>query len=377
MGSRPAPTRPVRVLAAAAAALAVPAAAVPITATPAASAAPRRTAPHWRVYTTIAVPGTALNDVVALPGGTAWAGGQSAARAPVLYHFAGGRWRAVRLTGASGTFVASLSGTSAANVWAAIASADAVAHLSSRGWSTVSFGPTPVSKVDSVLTLGSKDTWVFTSTPSSRDGLAHHFNGSAWRTTRLPAVATSGSTASPASASSPRNIWTWAYDAAAARYETMRYNGSRWRVFRIPAHLAPANQLIKPQRMLAVSPDDVWATAYTTSLGVAGPVILLHWQGHGWTKVTGGLPSGALLGPIARDGRGGIWLGAVRQDSSPVLLHYLRGTWTAYPVPPDRAGAIVPAGLSLIPGTRKLWGAGALSPTTLGATKGAAIIRFG
>jgi hypothetical protein len=104
---------------------------------------------------------------------------------------------------------------------------------------------------------------------------------------------------------------------------------------------------------------------------------LLHWQGHRWVKVTGSLPSGALLGPIARDGRGGIWLGAVTQASAPEILHYRNGAWKTYQVPASTTGVVSLTGLSLIPGTRSLWGTGVLSPTSLGSTKGAVIVKFG
>jgi hypothetical protein len=333
--------------------------------------------PHWRVFKTIAVKDTVLNAVVALPGGTAWAGGQSSGARPLLYHFAGGRWHLVRVAGQVGTSVQDIAGTSSTNGWATIANADAVARLSSRGWSITSFGPTPVSKVCCVVTTSHRNTWVFTSDLASSKGVAHHYNGSAWTTTRLPAAAVNASGSEPASASSARNVWTWAFNATSGRYETMRFNGSRWQIFGLPAHLVPAGQQVLPQSMLAVSATNVWATVYTTGLGVAGPVILLHWQGHGWAKAAGPLPSGALVGPVAKDGLGGIWLGAVSQGSAPEILHYRNGTWTTYQVPASTAGVISLTGLSLIPGTRSLWGTGLLSRTSLGHTNGAVIVKFG
>jgi hypothetical protein len=299
------------------------------------------------VVKTIAVNDTALNAVVALPGGTAWAGGKSSAGRPVLYHFAGGHWRIVRVSGHAGTSVQDIAGTSGSNVWATIANADA--RVTPRGWSITSFGPTPTSKVCGVVTTGRKNTWVFTSDLASSNGLAHRYNGSTWTTTKLAAAATNGSGTELAKASSARNVWTWAYKASTRKYVTMRFNGTRWLTVSLPAHLAPAGQQVQPQSMLAVSPHNVRATAYTTSLGVGGPVILLHWLGHGWAKVTGHLPSGALLGPVARDGRGGIWLGAVTQASAPEILHYGNGTWTTYQVPASTAGVISLTGLSLTP----------------------------
>ena len=339
--------------------------------------APGTSRPHWRVFKTIAVKDTALNAVVALPGGTAWAGGKSSAARPLLYHFAAGRWHLVRVVQQVGTSVQDIAGTSSTNVWATIANADAVARVTSRGWSITSFGPTPSSKVCGVVTTGRNNTWVFTSDLASSNGVAHHYNGSRWTATRLPAAATNGSGSEPASASSAHNVWTWAFNASTRKYETMRFNGSRWQIFGLPAHLAPAGQQVQPQSMVAVSPTNVWATAYTTSLGVAGPVILLHWQGHGWTKVTGALPSGALSGPAARDGLGGIWLGAVSQGGAPEILHYRNGTWTTDQVPASTAGVVSLTGLSLIPGTRSLWGTGLLNRTSLGHTSGAVIVKFG
>ena len=128
---------------------------------------PSASRPHWRVFKTLAVKDTTLNPVVALAGRTAWAGGQSSARLPVLYHFAAGRWRLGHMPGQAGTSVQDLAGTSATNVWVTIANADAVAHLTRHGWSTTSFGPTPVSQVCGVVTTGQKSTWVFTSNLAS------------------------------------------------------------------------------------------------------------------------------------------------------------------------------------------------------------------
>jgi hypothetical protein len=67
----------------------------------------------------------------------------------------------------------------------------------------------------------------------------------------------------------------------------------------------------------------------------------------------------------------------VTQASAPEIFHYSNGTWTTDQVPASRAGVVSPTALSLIPGTRSLWGTGVLSPTSLGHTKGAVIVKFG
>jgi hypothetical protein len=55
------------------------------------------------------------------------------------------------------------------------------------------------------------------------------------------------------------------------------------------------------EQLLAESSTDVLATVYAYKGNSDGPVILLHWNGRRWSKVTGKLPSGALVGPIAPD----------------------------------------------------------------------------
>src|SRR5258708_21938848 len=89
--------------------------------------------PNWHVVKTFALHNTFLDDVVGLRGGTAWAGGESPAQTPVLYHLTGRIWHAVSLPGSPGMFVSNLSATSPTNVWAALSNEPLVARLTSRG----------------------------------------------------------------------------------------------------------------------------------------------------------------------------------------------------------------------------------------------------
>lgn len=79
-------------------------------------------------------------------------------------------------------------------------------------------------------------------------------------------------------------------------------------------------------RVLAESSTNVWATV---EVETGSPVfVLLHWNGHRWHLVTGRRPAGELSGPLAPDGRGGVWLAAyspAHVPFMPFLVHYLNG----------------------------------------------------
>lgn len=332
----------------------------------------------WRLSKTIAVKDTFLTDVVAFRGGTAWAGGQTPAQKPVLYHLTGGRWHAVPVPGSwpGGSFISNVNASSATNVWATIANGTAVAHLTSHGWVAKSFAePGDDILMDGVATTGPKNTWVFTYNFTTKLPHAKHYNGSKWTSMPLPALVDANSNTGLVSASSADNIWTLA-SASTGGFETMRYNGSKWQTFKLPANSVPAGQSANTRQILAESATNVWVTVNTNKGTAAGPVVLLHWRGHGWSKVTGKVPAGVLTGAIAADGHGGLWLGASTSGGTPFFLHYAKGVWTRAASPADAGQAITLSALALIPGTRALLGVGVFGQTFV-AENGAVIVRYG
>jgi hypothetical protein len=332
--------------------------------------------PHWHITKLITVANTVLNDVAALPGGTAWAGGQTPSHRESVYNLTGGQWHPVALAGPPGSFVADVSATSAANVWFSN-NEDQVGHRSGNGWTIKSFGPNI--QLRGVLTLGPHDTWAFAHKQATGQSFAHHYDGTSWKTTTLPADPAGITLTGAYSASSGSNIWTWAWTAAS--FLTMHYNGHKWQTVSLPAGFIAAIPNVGPERMLAESPSNVWASADASSLQgnnlVPGPIVLLHWNGHSWTKITGQLPAGALTGPMASDGHGGLWLSAVTPDDQPFLAHYrASGAWTSYPMPVETVGVMRVTSLKLIPGTRLVLGVSDLG-YSFGATNGAAFLRVG
>jgi hypothetical protein len=230
--------------------------------------------------------------------------------------------------------------------------------------------------VSAVTTSGPRDAWAFTYNYGTKQETAHHYNGRSWRSRKLPVSVGGGSFADAASSASPSDIWAWGFESATSRYVTLHYDGRSWRTIPLPANLAPPGVTITGEQILAVSQSDAWASVNAYATGSAGPVILLHWNGRHWRKVTGTLPAGALKGPLASDGDGGLWLVTQTTTGVSYFTHYLAGKWTRSRVPAAPGGALDVTALALIPGTQSLW-ASAIVDLGFGTTKGAAILRFG
>jgi hypothetical protein len=339
---------------------------------PAAQAA---TTPRWRVFHAIPAANSVLDDVTAVSASDAWAGGSTPAQTPVLYHWDGRRWLTVPRPGTAGWFASSVSASAPGNVWAAISNGDAVDHWNGRAWTRTSFGAPSGTLIGGVVTLGPRDTWAFSYNESTQRETAHHFNGRSWRSGPLPASVDGGGEAGLVSASSAADIW--AFGSAHGAWVTTHYDGKSWGTVPLPAGLVPAGQELLPERIVAQSRRDAWATLLSVSSAGAGPAVLLHWNGTRWARVTRGIPAAALLGPVASDGQGGLWLSAETPAYAPYLAHYRNGHWTRVTVPAAAQGAVSVASLALIPGTRTLWGAGAVAAGGFGTTKGAAILAYG
>jgi len=352
---------------------------------PAAQAAPpARAASHpaantgWRITRTFATKNLSLLDVTGFANRSARAGGSSPAQLPVVYHLAGGTWTQASLPGSTGAFVTNLSATSTSNVWAGLANEPLVARLTSTGWVTKSLAVgTDDVQPSGVVTTGPKNAWAFSHDFTTSQDFASHYNGSAWTATVLPAEPDGGSSVELESASGPGNIWSWAYNPTLKRDTTLHYDGHHWVTVGIPANLVPSNQSLDAEQILAESPVNVWATANNNQL--SGSIILLHWKGRGWGRITGMLPKAELAGPIASDGHGGLWLEAYSAGTSSrkyFLEHYSGGKWTRYSLPASPFGPIALSAMHLIPGTRSVIAVGQLSPV-FGTTKGSVILKYG
>lgn len=192
----------------------------------------------------------------------------------------------------------------------------------------------------------------------------------------MPAGIEANSDSGVVSATSDSNIWGLTLIGSDTP-ASLRYNGTKWQVIKFPRRLVPAGKTAYARQIFAQSPTSVWASIFVNSAKAVGPLVLLHWNGHRWSKVGGKLPQAALSGPIAPDGSGGLWLGATNTAfTKALLLHYAHGTWNVRRAPTRDKLLLSVMSLALAPGTRSLLGTAVIG-LSFGSNSGSAILTYG
>ncbi len=353
---------------------------VQVAASSAAAATARKTG--WSVIRTIGPDNTDLSVLSAIRHHASWLGGMAYNQTAgefyaAVYQLTSGPLHQIALTTQLGTAVNGLSATSPTNVWVSLQGVPGgqVDRLTSHGWHPYSF---PIRKHDillaPVVTTGPKNTWVLTEDFNTGIAYGYRFNGARWRRQELPAAPSANSLSGYVTASASNNIWTLTFTGSQAA--SMRYNGSKWQVIKFPAKLGPAAADLGPQQILALSATDVWATFSPDSTTAGATLVLLHWNGKKWSKITGKLPDASLTGAIASDGTGGVWLAAVNAtDTVPLILHFSHGKWSTFAAPKANGKPIGIEQLTLIPGTRSVLGTAIIAGSGM-STDGTAVVEF-
>jgi hypothetical protein len=190
-----------------------------------------------------------------------------------------------------------------------------------------------------VSVLGTNDVWAFGGLYGQGVTGVWHYNGHAW--TRLATTLDGGY------ARTDQDVWAFTGTKIA------HFNGAKWTATDL-AKLLPPKQgtLIGPHltAVIALSAGDVYALGIGNNRHYGGPLVVLHYNGHAWTKVASGT-YGTGQQQVSADGKGGLWIPAFNADDSPVLLHYYAGKLTAVKLPggPPQPPNVV--SISRIPGT--------------------------
>jgi hypothetical protein len=291
-------------------------------------------APSWHVLETVNGSSQALGAVVATGPASGWAFVDNASYA---YQRTGvTTWKKVPYPGGNGVSFAAAAATSASDVWAFtnIAGTRSQAVELARGTWTVR--TTLRGYVNAVSVLAATDVWVFTSTAT------YHYNGSTW--------ATVAGGASGGSALSAGDYWL----TGASGQTTVTHVKNGTKVTVNLAGLLPAkttNGFDDPQvaGVYAASDTNVDVIGNGRTQDGGGPVVILHYDGHAWTKIAGyglGNPFG-----ITPDAAGGLWI-PVFWAGGGTILHYSRGAITAPALPsPGQDESTHADGVSRIPGT--------------------------
>ncbi len=141
-----------------------------------------------------------------------------------------------------------------------------------------------------------------------------HFNGRSW--------AEVSSTLSGGSATSDRDVWAYSGTQLA------HYDGSKWTKASV-AGLFPASTggRVAPTLtgVLALAPDNIFATGVGWAGVGGGTAVVLHFNGHRWSLAAAGPAFIIGTSTLASDGNGGLWMTSDTHENHEVLLHYSAG----------------------------------------------------
>jgi len=227
------------------------------------------------------------------------------------------------------------------------------ALASSPSWQVVK--KVPGEDFSAVVATGRNGGWAF---GSGMPGVnprptAWHYNGRTW------SHVASGHGLGGGSGRSARDVWSF------GGTDVAHWNGSAWSRTSV-ARLLPAalkSHLNDPAvtGVFEQSADSVYATGNGNDEDDGGPMVLLHWNGHRWSKVAGGLFGFGVEGvqPIAADGHGGLWIPMAGPEGGldGRMLHYSGGHLTTAAIPggPSRTSI---ATVARIPGTAEVLAGG-------------------
>jgi hypothetical protein len=288
------------------------------------------------------LPNATFSAVVATGKTTGWA---FAGGAPFAYErTSASSWTKVELpVGGSSTNIVAAAASSPGNVWAVNNAYNAVQVLKWNGftWSRVTTLP---GWTNDVSVLGSSDVWVFDAPSGGAEGGVWHFTGHAW--TRVSTTYDAGF------ARTDRDVWAFtAFSGATMAH----FNGTAWTAYNLARLLPPGIGKHDPvgthlAAVLALSANDVYAVGVgDNGTNAGGPLVVLHYNGHAWTKIASG-NYGDITGNFSADGHGGLWIPATKPDGLPALLLYSAGKLIPAATPGNGGSQAAILSVSQVPG---------------------------
>jgi hypothetical protein len=242
------------------------------------AAAARPPSPAWHIAKQVRGGGFTAVTAVGKTGGWAFDG---TAR-PTAWRRSGATWTQMPFPGENDEEVIAADATSATDVWAFTASQPGTRSRALR-WNGSEWiaEKTFAQPIGGAVVLSARDLWVFPQQgwPANGKLAAWHYDGHAW--SRI----TSGDGLEGGSGLSASDIWAF------GGTDVAHWNGRGWSRTSV-AKLLPARMQLNDPAVAgidALSPDNVYAIGNGNDEDDGGPTVLLHYNGHAWTKVAQGL----------------------------------------------------------------------------------------
>ena len=268
---------------------------------------------------------------------------------PAAWQLTGSGWHKASFPGRPNEQVPVAASSSATNVWAFSqlnfpSGRSRALRWDGHAWTVMHTFAGPV---NGAAVLGPQDVWAFGEDFFGAKPLgARHWNGHRW--TAPP----SGHNLVAGSGLAANDVW------AVGGKQVAHWNGHVWKRASV-ASLLPPNTMFQHAALAGVyeqSPTSVWAVGSGDRQDEGGPVVVLHFDGHSWSKAAqGGFGNPAQIVP---DGSGGLWIPVPGIDGEPgQIVHFTGGRLHEAPLPITGQRLIVQA-IAHVPGTTRSFGAG-------------------
>ncbi len=268
--------------------------------------------------------------------------------APAAWRLSGSSWKKAAFPGKAHEQVVSASSASASDVWAITSNFTQSRALwwNGRRWAVKG---TIHDVLDDVVALSATNVWAFGTATFPGEAGAWHYNGHSWQRV------SSGSGLSGGGAASAGSIWAFGGKNVA------HWNGHRWSKTSV-ASLLPSGSLSDPgvTGIVVRSASNVWAVGTGGRQDEGGPVVVLHYNGHRWSRAA--IDTGAgdpVTADVAADGPNDLWIPVPGFDGrASVMLRYAGGR--IRPAGQPRPGSEMSVlSVAAVPGSGRALGGGA------------------
>lgn len=325
-------------------------------------------APAWHTILSLSAgktPSNTVETVVATGKTSGWAFLSSST---VAYERIGSTmWKKVALPERGGA-VNVAQATSPSNVWAAYHTATGthVDRWNGYRWTTVKSFP---DQVTALSVLSPNDVWAFGGLTNKTTKLPQgvfHFNGRSW--TQVTAAYQGGS------AVNDRNVW------ACTGTTIAHFDGRKWTSMNV-ASLFPAKtpgEYTSPVStgILALASNNVYAIGDGPLGPHAGNGVILHYNGHAWSRAGVGGFISSVGRQAASDGTGGLWISAQNPVGPSRLFHYSAGKVTLLFLPGSTGLPTASNSVSRIPGTAEAITGGTAFNASSSAANRAVVLQY-